>query len=509
MIESIHIKNAIVFENLNLEFHKGLNVFSGASGSGKSVFMESLLGLFGLKDSNATQIQGILTQCPINLEDYGIDNENEIFINIIKKDKTRYFINNSLIAKKNLQEILSNHIKHISLKNSTELLSSNLLRVFDTLITSKEKDYHSLLLQMQIKFDELQTIKQSYNELLKEEKNIQELREFATFEINKIQSLNPKVGEYEELMQLKKNFSKKEKIQELIAQSLDILQNIHIIQNTLQILEKTHPTFDESILEIKDILHNEDTKLQELDTLNPEEILDRISKLADLNHRYGSIEEALIRLQFQQEKLKEYDNISFNKEKLLDNQKQIEKECILLAKEISHYRIKYIKDFTNELEELCKLLKLKDIQVLLKENSLSHTGSQEISILLKNTQIQNLSMGEYNRLRLAVMCLEANFSDKTGILILDEIDANLSGEESDGVAKVLKQLATSYQIFAISHQPHIPALADHHYLVIKKDNKSFIQSLDTEGKIQEIARMISGSNITKEAIEFAKKRLNL
>ena len=121
--------------------------------------------------------------------------------------------------------------------------------------------------------------------------------------------------------------------------------------------------------------------------------------------------------------------------------------------------------------------------------------------------MQTLSSGEYNRLRLAVLAVE-NKKDG-GILLLDEIDANLSGEESEGVAKVLKKLSSTYQVFAISHQPHLPSYADVHFLVKKGEEKSGMIALDREGRVKEIARMISGSTLTPEALEFANKKLQI
>ena len=97
---------------------------------------------------------------------------------------------------------------------------------------------------------------------------------------------------------------------------------------------------------------------------------------------------------------------------------------------------------------------------------------------------------------------------QTGILVLDEIDANLSGEESEGVAQVLHKLSKTYQVFAISHQPHMPSLADNHFLVLKNTQTSEIKLLDTQGRINEIARIISGKEISKEALEFAKIALS-
>jgi DNA repair protein RecN (Recombination protein N) len=91
--------------------------------------------------------------------------------------------------------------------------------------------------------------------------------------------------------------------------------------------------------------------------------------------------------------------------------------------------------------------------------------------------------------------------------MLDEIDANLSGKESQSIAQVLSQLSKSYQIFAISHQPQLSATANEHFLIQKHNNISTVKLLNKDERISEISRMISGENITKEAIIFAKELL--
>ena len=127
---------------------------------------------------------------------------------------------------------------------------------------------------------------------------------------------------------------------------------------------------------------------------------------------------------------------------------------------------------------------------------------------MNNTKLDKISSGEFNRLRLALLTARSYYDiDTNGILFLDEIDANLSGKESQSIAKVLAQLSKNYQIFAISHQPQLSATAHQHFLVKKQNNISKVTLLDHSQRIDEIARMISGENITKEAKEFAKKLL--
>jgi DNA repair protein RecN (Recombination protein N) len=92
-----------------------------------------------------------------------------------------------------------------------------------------------------------------------------------------------------------------------------------------------------------------------------------------------------------------------------------------------------------------------------------------------------------------------------GVLILDEIDANVSGDESIAIAQMIQKLSSVYQVFAISHQPHLASQAEQHIVVMKENSKSEVIVLSQEGRIAEISRIIAGENPTDEAIEFAKK----
>ncbi|MDD2641219.1 MAG: DNA recombination protein RecN, partial [Arcobacteraceae bacterium] len=123
-------------------------------------------------------------------------------------------------------------------------------------------------------------------------------------------------------------------------------------------------------------------------------------------------------------------------------------------------------------------------------------------------KLQTISSGEFNRLRLALLTAMSEVDIvNNGILFLDEIDANLSGKESSAIAKVLTELSKSYQIFAISHQAQLTASATGHFLVDKHNGKSHVRKLNEDERMNEIARMISGENITQEAKDFAQNLL--
>jgi DNA repair protein RecN (Recombination protein N) len=126
--------------------------------------------------------------------------------------------------------------------------------------------------------------------------------------------------------------------------------------------------------------------------------------------------------------------------------------------------------------------------------------------MLGSSKTATLSGGEFNRVRLALMAATIhNKSQSQGVLILDEIDANVSGDESIAIATMIAKLSSVYQIFAISHQPHLSAQADQHIVVTKEGNSSKVKILNDEGRVEEIARIIGGENPTSQALEFAKK----
>ncbi|PAF54007.1 DNA recombination protein RecN [Helicobacter sp. 13S00482-2] len=512
MINRLIIKNSIAFEDVDLEFKNGFNVFSGASGSGKSVLIESLLGVFGLKDANAEVIEAsldiYLDEFGVDLDEFGFTQEDGMLVlSILKKDKTRYFLNRYNISKKRLGELVSRFAKHISSKGVDELRTENILRILDDFIVKKNISHKELLDGFIAHHKELLKTQEQLQILQEKEKNIQNLKEFAEFEIQKISSLNLVEGEYDRLLELKKILSKKEKIQESISEALHALEGVSKISHTLNLMGRESMIFEEALLEVNSIIDEEKEKLEQLDTLNAEEILDRIAILSDINRRYGGISQALAHLENQKQNLQDYQNLSFDKEVLCKQMESLKGICIEMAKKISANRSGYVSDFEKEILQLCNQLLLKKPNLSLKPCELCFSGLERVELTLEGTSIDVLSSGEYNRLRLVMMCMDSLINGSKGILLLDEIDANLSGEESEGVAKMLKTLSKTYQIFAISHQPHMPVLADSHYLVSKKDGKSKVQLLHKEGRIEEMARMISGANITKEALEFAKKRL--
>ena len=460
MIRRVYLKDCLSFNEVDLEFKNGLNIFTGPSGAGKSILMQAILSLFALADVKAKLGEVELDNLKFDDESYDINSDDDIVIKSIKKDKVRYFLNNQSISKKNLNEFSKKLIKHLNLKDTSEFDSLKLIDFLDKLTSKNKKEFKELKDTFDNLYIEFQIIKKELKKILEDENKLEDLKEFAKFEISKIEQINPSIDEYEELNLIKKRLSKKEKIEIAIKKASGIMEFNHNVTSALELMEVNSSFFDEAMNELNNVFEKFNDSLYELEDINIENVLDRIEKLLEL------------------------------------------------SQEISQYRKETSLILEGKINEYLKFLYLSNAKILFEEKELDSCGIDNILFELNGVTLETISSGEYNRLRLALLTSMSEFDIvDNGILFLDEIDANLSGKESDAISKVLIKLSNSYQIFAISHQPQLTSSANQHFLVDKQNGNSKVILLNNKERINEIARMISGENITNEAIEFAKNLL--
>ena len=508
MISRVYLKDCLSFEEVDLEFKKGLNIFTGPSGAGKSILMQAILSLFALADVKANLGEVLLNNSKIDDETYDLSSDDDIIIKSIKKDKVRYFLNNQSVSKKNLSDFSFKLIKHLNLKDTSEFDSLKLLDFLDRLTIQKNSDFKTIKDEFNISYKEFQETKKELQKILDDESKLEDLKEFAKFEIDKIEQINPTIDEYEELNLIKKRLAKKEKIEIAIKKASGIMEFNHSVTGALELMEVDSSFFDETMNELNNIFEKFSDSLHELDDINIENVLDRIEKLSALQKRFGSVEECLKYKEQKKLELESYENIFFQKEKLEKRFENLNKQLYILAKQISDFRKESSIILEEKINEYLKFLYLSDAKIILNEKELDSTGVDEVIFELNGVSLDTISSGEYNRLRLALLTSMSEFDIvDNGILFLDEIDANLSGKESDAISKVLNKLSDSYQIFAISHQPQLTSSANQHFLVDKIDGKSFVKELNNQERMTEIARMISGEKVTLEALEFAKNLL--
>jgi len=511
MIERVYLKEYVTFDEVELEFSevelefsKGLIVFTGPSGAGKSVLMRGILSIFGYFDLNAKLGEAVVDG-EIDLEKYGIENDDVIIFRQIKKNKNRFFINNQAVSKKTVKEIAENFINYLSLREIKEFENENIIEVLDKMVG--EKEYYVKLNEYKEYFSKYKKLKKELNELISLETQAKERREFLKFELEKIEQIDPKEGEFEELMGIKKDLSKIEKIKEKIFEVERIFDFEHHVYELLEMSGSDSEFFSNAMNELRIAIEKANEKAEYLENVDIEEVLERLSSLQELIRRYGSIEETLEYYGNKKKELEKLENLSFEKESLEQEINKVYETLHKLAQEISAYRKKSAQKLKDKLNLYLDKLYMPNADIVIKKSDLNESGFDSVEIVINEIDINTISTGEFNRLRVALLASMLEYEKNEKTLFLDEIDANLSGEESMSVADVLKYLSSKYQIFAISHQPQLASKADKHFLVEKKDGVSTVKELDTDRRIEEIARIIGGIEKSQKALEYARELL--
>ena len=504
MIERLYLKGLLTFDEVTLEFDKGLVVFTGPSGAGKSVLMSAILSSFGYSTQGAASLCELNIIKPLKLVSEVYQLENELTIKTLKKEKLRYFIEGQNISKKGLNELFLPYVQYLSVRDKSGFESSNLILMLDNSLSQKDKKFKKLLKEYKKRYANYKVKVQELSKIKEDEAKLAELIEFATYEVEKIEKINPQIGEDEALIQVKKQLSRIDKIKASLATAMNIFTAETAVEEVYKLLDKDASIFLDAMNTVRADFEETEHLAAELEEMDVEQILDRLSSITALQQRYGSIEEALNYKVMKKEELKGYQNIEQDKSMLESFLSMEYVELTTLAKQITAQRKKESKTVASKIEKYLLTLKLPKLSFVFDIRTLDADGSDSIDIHLGASTTKTLSGGEFNRLRLALMASTINEKSE-GVLILDEIDANVSGDESIAIADMVKTLSSVYQIFAISHQPHLSAQANQHIVITKDENKSQVIELSEEGRIHEISRIIAGENPHNEAFEFAKK----
>ena len=506
MIERLYLRELVTFDEVELEFDKGLVVFSGPSGAGKSVLMSAILSSFGHTTQGAASLCELNLIKPARLQSDVYELENDLTLKTLKKEKLRYFIEGQNISKKALAELFSPYVKYLSVRDKGGFDSESLLEMIDSTLTEKNKIYKKSLKEYKKRYANYKTKAAQLAKIKKDEAKLAERVEFATYEVEKIERVNPQPNEEEALLKIKQQLSRIDKIKDAMRSAAEIFSCEESVEEVYRLLDKDTSAFSEMMNQLRADFEDTETLADELEEVNVEEVLDRLSDLNTLKNRYGSIEEALAYKEVKKQELAGYQNIEQDKS-MLESFLVLEfVELTTIAGRLSLSRQKEALVLEEILRGYLETLKLPALSFTFEAVLLDERGLDRVEIMLGSSTIATLSGGEFNRVRLALMA--ATIDDKNesqGVLILDEIDANVSGDESIAIATMIAKLSSVYQIFAISHQPHLSAQADQHIVITKEGISSKVEILDDEGRVHEIARIIGGENPTSQAIEFAKR----
>ena len=506
MVERLYLRDLVTFKTLELEFEPGLVVFTGPSGAGKSVLMSAILSTFGHTTQGAAALCEVRLSKPPQLKSEAYLLEDELSIKSLKKEKLRYFINGQNISRKMLKDLFAPYVHYLSVRDKGGFDSEILLEFIDNALFVKDKAYKKLYKEYRKRYSNYREKVQELIKIRENETKLAELIEFGTYEIEKIEAVAPKPGEEEELLRVKQQLSRIDKIKEALQRASEIFTLESSVEEVYRLLEKESDIFSDAMNQLRADFEETELLTEELKEIDVEEVLDRLGTLTALKNRYGSIEEALAYKESKKKELAGYQNIERDKSMLEQFLILEETELSILAGKISQKRRKEAVEIEKRMKGYLESLKLSAIRFLFNTEILGIRGMDTVEIILGNSGTATLSGGEFNRLRLALMAVSIDSKvEKQGVLILDEIDANVSGDESIAIATLIAKLSSVYQVFAISHQPHLSAKADQHLVVNKEGDESWVMVLDDAGRIDEIARIIAGEKPTAQAVAFAQK----
>lgn len=549
MLLHLKIKNIAVIEETDIDFYEGLNVLTGETGAGKSIIIDAISMLTGMR-SNKELIRTGEEKAVV----YGVFMPNEKVWKILESEGINPSEDGLLsvtrelnITGKSVCKIAGNICPLATLKK----IGAYLINIHgqQDAMELYSPENHIFLLDKWCADDVLPLLssyRESYKRYIsvakknkeiseKQEKRIAEM-EYLEHEINEISGAGITLGEEEALI-VKRN---KIKMAEKFSSSLELAREMlfdsagsarekaDIAKNKLETLAGEYEELKKPVQILDEIVSLIDDVRIELRSLGDdsfsvldiEEIVDRLDIINKLKRRYGGSEESI--LNHLEESSKRYEELKSDEElkgTLEIEQEKLKAEAVEKAEVLSGVRKKYAGILSEEIKKQLADLNMPGCEFITQVDKVSYggLGCDKVEFLIspnKGEDVKPLSKiasgGELSRIMLAIKCIMAK-SDEATTYIFDEIDTGVSGLTAQKVALKLNLVGKSKQTLVITHSAHIAAAADHHFLLYKNvengRTKTHISHLDFDGRVNEIARINSGSNITETAKNQAKELL--
>ena len=549
MLSSIYIKNFAIIDKLEIDFHENMSVLTGETGAGKSILIDAINIVFGNKKTNKIMRNEnleteIVCQFHITnknvldlLEDKDlIDGEDCIFRrNINIKNTSKIYINDKPVTS-GTAKLIGNLIIDIHGQHENQLILSkdeqrNRLDNFSKINTEKEKikiilleinnlkktlsgaslnneEYDEKVSLLEYEIEELETEALEPNDynLLSEEFQKLSNSDFLNKKIDECKSFLENENNndiYTQLSRINKNLEEIIKIDEKCNDCLDLNTGIlDQTKNLLKMLEK----YSNSI--------NQDA--EKMSILN-----EKILLLNNLSRKYNVTEKELTSVL--NKKIEKLILLKNNKDNIQKNNKKI-KENISnyheIAKVISKLRTKEALVLEKKITSELKKLGMNDcnfkIDIATDNTQINKNGYDNVSFLIKTNKKSKLlplsdiaSGGELSRLSLVIQ-LETRSNNDCETMIFDEIDTGIGGATAEILGNHLANLSDKTQVLCVTHLAQIAAKAKHHYLVSKNKELSSteLMYLDNDKRVEELARMIGGIELTDKTLQFAKELIN-
>lgn len=552
MLKQLYIKNFTLIDELNIQMHPGFSVITGETGAGKSI----ILGAIGLLLGNRADSKSIKAgrdRCVIeahfdlskyDMQQFFTDNDidEDLSDTIIRREltaagKSRAFINDTPVSLTKMRELgeqlVDIHSQHQNLLLQKEDFQLNVVDIIAQ-DEKKRKNYEAA-------YNQYKQANQKLNALKAEIEKNRENEDFLRFQFKELDEAQLQNGEQEELEQEYEMLSHSEDIKtalyqadnhlsgddgniiERLKQTSEQLANIKdVYPEVTELLER----IDSSYIELKDIAQevNGLTDHVEFDPARLETINERLDKLNSLQQKFhvrdlGELIETYHQLK---EQLSHIDHSDEDVEALEQEVTQLLEKAQKQAKELTAIRTKAAKKVEEEMKQRLIPLGIPNVRfsISLTEKPLSHDGGDKVSFLFsanKSTPLQPVTQvasgGEIARVMLSLKAMISG-AVKLPTIIFDEIDTGVSGKIAEKMAQIMVEMGNhERQVLSITHLPQIAAMGSHHYKVSKEETDkgtiSRMTELSQQERVQEIAQMLSGSDVSEAALANAKELLRI
>lgn len=550
MLSNLYIENIAVIEKTSIDFKKGLNVMTGETGAGKSIVIDSINAVLGNRTSKelirtgassafvSAEFTNLSEKAIAVIDEAGFELEDgELLIQreISTTGKNKCRINGRPATVSTLKEIGVQLINIHGQHESYELMSPEL-----------HISYIDKLAGLESEIEAYQEVYKKYKKLSAElkkatvdESERERKIDLLKYQIDELEDADLRDGEYEELKEQKAVLQNSEKIIEAIMssralmngdeESSGVLENLQEINSQLSDIseymsevEPINSRIESAIYELEDCLSELTglTDLVDTDGGSLDSIEERLDLIYTLGKKYGSTIKEM--LDFLDKAKKEFNALVMydeNREALIKGCDKAYKEAEKLAKALSEKRRATSSEFADKVCEEMAFLDMPNVKLVVVQEKceLNSLGCDNIEFLISTNPgeppkpISKIaSGGELSRMMLAVKNV---LSDKDDIdtLIFDEVDTGISGSAAQKVGLKLREVSKSRQVLCVTHLAQIAAMGNSHFKISKsvRDEKTFtkVEELDHEGRKQELARIIGGTEMTKASLDYAEEML--
>lgn len=559
MLLELRIENFAIIEKLNISFKQGLTVITGETGAGKSIIIDAITLLVGGRGSaefvrygeDSAEIEALfdVPEDPLAveaLEQIGIDTADDMLIlrrTIYKNGKSVCRVNGKLVTLTHMRDIGRHLIDvHGQHEHQELMIADQHMKLLDRFGGASLQTVKSSYIKL---YDEASHLQKEMSRFTKNEQELAQRLDLLSFQLSEIEEAHIEPNEEEALLEERRRFANFERLYKALQSSYTSLSGEHRGLDQLRealseleavvgldpALDQLYEAFSNSFYQIEDLAYQFRDHLEtlEYDPIRLDQVEERLGELNQLKRKYGrTLPDILLyheKIKEEYHQLESHDmTIEELAKKFEHKLTELKAKAAELSKERKEVSVALENAITRELKDLymekavfkVSLEKLPDDEGL---GAFTRQGSEKVEFLISTNPGEPLkplvkiaSGGELSRIMLAIKSHFKSFRQTTSI-IFDEVDTGVSGRVAQAMAEKIYALSNASQVFCITHLPQVAAMADTHLYItkaIKEDRTSTrVDQLEEAEKIAEIARMISGAEMTSLTKQHAKELLEL